>query len=156
MQFRCKGEEANEGRGRGVREGGVGAHLILVELAVLVGGLSLVLEGDDDETDEDVDHEEGEDDDVDDVEDGHVRTVVVHGTHVLGVRVDGHVQDAKEDVKDVVIEDVKEDVTTETNNSSEASMTEPTSTENMATNNGTAIIIATDLSSTTSKWVLVS
>ena len=102
MQFRCKGEEANEGSGRGVRGGGVGAHLILVELAVLVGGLSLVLEGDDDETDEDVDHEEGENDDVDDVEDGHVRTVVVHGTHVLGVRVDGHVQDAKEDVKDFV------------------------------------------------------
>ena len=69
--------------------------LVLVQLAVLVGGLALVLEGDDDEADEDVDHEEGEDDDVDDVEDGHVGTVVVHGTHVLGVRVDGHVQDAE-------------------------------------------------------------
>ena len=37
--------------------------------------LALLLEGDDDEGDEDVDEEEGEDDEVDDVEDGHLDAV---------------------------------------------------------------------------------
>ena len=37
------------------------------------GGLPLGLEGDDDETDEDVDHEEGNDDDVDEVKDSYSR-----------------------------------------------------------------------------------
>ncbi len=69
--------------------------LVLVQLAVLVGRLSLVLEGDDDEADEDVDHEEGDDDDVDEVEDGDDGAVVVDGAHVLLVRVDGDVQDAR-------------------------------------------------------------
>ena len=35
----------------------------------------MLLEGDDDEGDEDVDEEEGEDDEVDDVEDGHLDPV---------------------------------------------------------------------------------
>ena len=41
---------------------------------MLEGGLALGLEGDDDETDEYVHHEEGNDDDVDKVEDGHRRS----------------------------------------------------------------------------------
>jgi len=53
--------------------------------------LSLVLERDDDEADEDVDHEEGDDDDVDEVEDGDHRTVVVHWTVIGRVRVDASV-----------------------------------------------------------------
>ncbi len=69
-------------------------HLVLVKLAVLVRRLALVLEGDDDEADEDVDHEEGDDDDVDEVEDGHDGPVVVDGAHVLGVGVYGDVEDA--------------------------------------------------------------
>jgi hypothetical protein len=72
-----------------------GLHLILVEFAVLVRRLSLVLEGDDNETDEDVDHEEGDDDDVDEVEDGNDGTVVVQRATVLLVGVDGDVQDAE-------------------------------------------------------------
>jgi len=52
------------------------------------------LEGDDDETDEDVDHEECDDDDVDEVEDGHQGAVVVDRADVLCVGVDGHVKDA--------------------------------------------------------------
>ena len=63
-------------------------YLIFVELAVFVGGLSLVLECDDNETDEDVDHEEGDDDDVDEVKDCDNWTVVVKGTAVLLVRID--------------------------------------------------------------------
>ena len=70
-------------------------YLIFVKLAVFVGGLSLVLEGDDDETYEDVDHEEGDDDDVDEVEDGHQGAVVVDRADVLRVGVDRHVKDAR-------------------------------------------------------------
>ena len=70
-------------------------HLIFIELAVLVSGLSLVLEGDDNETHEDVDHEERDDDDVDEVKDGDDGTVVVQRAVVLLVGVDGHVQDAE-------------------------------------------------------------
>ena len=69
-------------------------HLIFVKFAVLVGRLSLVLEGDDNETDEDVDHEEGYDDDVYEVEDSNNRTEVVGRTHVLLVGVNGDVKDA--------------------------------------------------------------
>ena len=36
---------------------------------------ALLLEGDDDQGDEDVDEEEGEDDEVDDVEDGHLNAI---------------------------------------------------------------------------------
>ena len=71
-------------------------YLILVQFAVLVGGLSLVLEGDDNETDEDVHHEEGDDDDVDEIEDGHDGPKAVDRTHVLSVGVDGDVQNSRE------------------------------------------------------------
>ena len=67
-------------------------YLIFVDVYVLVLLLSLALECDDNETHEDVDHEEGDDDDVDEEVDGHQGAVVVHGTHVLRVGVDGRVQ----------------------------------------------------------------
>ena len=66
--------------------------MILVEFAVLIFHFSLLLEGDNDETDEDVHHEEGNDDDVDDKEDGDDHAVVVDGTDVLSVRVYGSIQ----------------------------------------------------------------
>ncbi len=47
-------------------------YLVLVNLAVLQFCLSLFLEGNDDESHEDVDEEEGEDDEEHDVEDGHL------------------------------------------------------------------------------------
>ncbi len=50
------------------------------------------MESNDDETDEDVDHEEGNYDDVDEIVDGDERTVVVDRASVRRVRVDGHVQ----------------------------------------------------------------
>ena len=58
-------------------------HLIFIKLAILVCRLSFVLEGDDNETDEDVDHEEGDDNDVDEVKDGHDGAVVVQWAVVL-------------------------------------------------------------------------
>ena len=45
-------------------------------------GLSLALECDDNETNEDVDHEEGDDNKVDEIEEEDVRTVILFGTDV--------------------------------------------------------------------------
>ena len=50
-------------------------HLILINLSLLQLCFALLLEGDDDQGDEDVDEEKGEDDEVDDVEDGHLDAV---------------------------------------------------------------------------------
>ena len=61
--------------------------LIFVEFTVLVLLFTLVLEGDDDEADEDVDHEERDDDNVDEVEDGDDRSMVVNRAVVGRVRV---------------------------------------------------------------------
>ena len=71
------------------------SNLIFVQLAVLVCGLSLVLEGDNNETHEDVDHEEGNDDDVDEVEHGHDGAVVVQRAPVLLIRIDRHIQNTE-------------------------------------------------------------
>ena len=51
------------------------------------------MEGHDSKANEDVDHEEGEDDDVDHVEEEHVSPVVEDGALVLGVGIDGSVED---------------------------------------------------------------
>ena len=60
------------------------------------GGLPLALEGDNDETDKDVDHEEGDDDEIDEVEEEDPRPVVLLGADVRLVRVNGHIQDPAE------------------------------------------------------------
>ena len=60
-------------------------------------GLSLGLEGDNNETNEDVDHEEGDDDQVDKVEEEDVGTVVLLRSYVCFVGVDGDIQDSKMD-----------------------------------------------------------
>ena len=65
--------------------------LILVQLAVLVLLFALLLECDDDKTDENVDHEERDDDDVNEVEDGDRLSVVVYRAQTLAVRVDTRV-----------------------------------------------------------------
>lgn len=54
--------------------------------------LSFRLEGDNHETDEDVDHEEGEDDDVDEVEHEHDRTIAFFGTDISFIGVDRDVE----------------------------------------------------------------
>jgi len=69
--------------------------LVLAELAVLVLLLTLLLECDDDEADEYVDHEERDDDDVDEVEDGDLHAVVVNGANTLAVRVNTRVHQTK-------------------------------------------------------------
>lgn len=64
-------------------------YLVLVKFTVFVLFLSLLLKCDDHETNEDVHHEERDDDDIDDEEDGDLHTVVIDGTQVLPVGVDG-------------------------------------------------------------------
>lgn len=60
-------------------------NLIFVQLTVLILFLSLLLEGDNDETHEDIHHEESDDDNVDDEKDGDLHAVVVDGADVLSV-----------------------------------------------------------------------
>ena len=57
------------------------------------GGFTLALEGDNNETNEDVDHEEGDDDQVYKVEKEDMRPVVLYGAQVRCVGVDGNVED---------------------------------------------------------------
>ena len=54
------------------------------------------MKGDNDETDEDVHHEEGDHDDVDDIEDRDDGPVVDGRSEILSARIDGDVQQAKE------------------------------------------------------------
>ena len=72
------------------------AYLILIELTIFVLLLTLVLKCDDNETDEDVHHEEGDHDDVDDIEDRDDGPVVDGRSQILGARIDGDVQQAME------------------------------------------------------------
>lgn len=67
-------------------------HLILVKFTVFVFFLSLFLKCDNHKTYKDVHHKESDDNDVDDEEDGNFHTVVVNGTKVLPVGIDGFVQ----------------------------------------------------------------
>ena len=59
------------------------SHLVLVEILVNEFVLALLLEGDDDQSHEDVDEEEGEDDEVDNVEDRHLHAEARRWTSVL-------------------------------------------------------------------------
>ena len=69
------------------------AHLVFVDVVRELRFAELV-EGDDDERDEDVDEEEGEDDEVDDVEDGRLRAEPRDRTLVLVSRGHRVLQDA--------------------------------------------------------------
>ena len=66
--------------------------LIFVQLAVAVLLLALVLEGDDNETDENVHHEEGDDDDENEIEAGYHGSIVVDRPLIFVVRINRDVQ----------------------------------------------------------------
>lgn len=68
-------------------------NLIFVKFAVFKLSLSLFAEGDDDKTHKDVHHEEGYDDDVDDEENGNLYAVVIDGSSVLCISINGFVQE---------------------------------------------------------------
>ena len=74
-------------------------YLIFVKLAVFVSRLSLLLEGNDDKTDEDIDHKEGNNDDIDEIKDSHNGSVVVDGSHVFSIGVNRDVQHARPALK---------------------------------------------------------
>lgn len=71
---------------------GVVNYLVFVQLAVLVLLFSLFLKCDDDETNEDVHHEESNDDDVDNKEDGDLNPVIIDGSHIFHVGINGPIQ----------------------------------------------------------------
>lgn len=58
-------------------------HLVLFQAALRQGFVTLLLEGDDDQSDENVDKEEREDHKVDHIEDGHFYPVAWTGTLVF-------------------------------------------------------------------------
>lgn len=64
-------------------------YLIFVQLTVLIFLFALTLEGNDNKTYEDVDHEECNDDDENEKENCHRRPVVMDRTDVLSVGVNG-------------------------------------------------------------------
>ena len=66
--------------------------MIFVQIAIFEFIFTLVLESDNNETDENIDHEKADDDDISDVEDRDERFVVVDGTAVFFAGVDGHPQ----------------------------------------------------------------
>lgn len=69
-------------------------YLVLLQAALLHHLVALLLEGDDDESHEDVDKEEREDHKVDHVEDGHLHAVAAARASVLLCHVDGMLQDS--------------------------------------------------------------
>ena len=70
-------------------------YLIFVKLAVFVGRLSLLLEGNNDKTDEDVHHEEGDDNDVYEIKHSNYGPEVMDGSNVLSIGIDWNVKDAR-------------------------------------------------------------
>jgi len=68
------------------------SHLVLVQFTVFVLFLSLLLKRDNHKTYKDVHHKESDDNNVDDEEDRNLHAVVINGTEVLSVGVDGFVQ----------------------------------------------------------------
>ena len=63
------------------------AYLVFIQLAVFIFLFTLILEGDDNKTYEDVHHEEGNDNNVDEEEDGHGLPMVVDRADIFCVRV---------------------------------------------------------------------
>lgn len=57
--------------------------------------LALRLKSDNDETNENIDHEESDDDDVDEIEDCNHGTEIVLGTNISFIRVNRHIQNTE-------------------------------------------------------------
>lgn len=74
-------------------------YLILFQAALRQGFVSLLLEGDNDQSDEDVDEEEREDYKIDHIEDGHFYPVAWAGTLVFKGGIHRVLQDTARRVK---------------------------------------------------------
>ena len=64
------------------------AHLIFVKLTIFISRLPFILKGNNNETDEYIDHEECNDDDINKVEAGHNLSVIMNRTMIFLIRVD--------------------------------------------------------------------
>ena len=69
-------------------------YLIFIKLAILIRWFAFALKGNNNETNEYVNHEKGNDDNVDEIEAGHYRSIVVDRTKVLLIWIDWNVKDA--------------------------------------------------------------
>ena len=69
-------------------------YLIFIKLTVFIGRFSFILKGNNNKTDEYIDHEEGYDDDVDEVKASYYWSIIMNGPHILLVRVYRYVQNA--------------------------------------------------------------
>ena len=83
-----------------VRTNAFRAHLVFVQLAVLIFLFTLVLESDNNEADEDVHHKEGDDNDVDEIKESHALSRVISRTCSLFPRVNRLVQKSTTEVSD--------------------------------------------------------
>lgn len=70
-------------------------YLILIELAIFIFLFALVLKGDDDKTDEYIDHEKGNDNYVYNIISRYDRSVIVNWSFVFFIRIDGYVEQAE-------------------------------------------------------------
>lgn len=70
-------------------------HLVLLQAALLNHLVALLLEGDDDQSHEDIDKEEREDHKVNHVENGHLHSIPSTRPHVLLCYVSGVLQDPR-------------------------------------------------------------
>ena len=64
------------------------AHLIFVKLTIFIRRLSFTLKGNNDETDEYIDHKEGNNDDINKIEASHDLSIIMNGAMIFHIRVD--------------------------------------------------------------------
>ena len=70
-------------------------YLIFVKLTIFICGLAFVLKGDDDETNEYINHKKGNDNNINEIKARYNLSVVVYRPMVFLVRINGNVEDAK-------------------------------------------------------------
>ena len=63
-------------------------HLIFVKLTILICRLAFILEGNNNKTNENIDHEEGNDDDIYEIEAGYNLSMIMNWAMIFLIRVD--------------------------------------------------------------------
>ena len=66
-------------------------YLIFIKLAIFVRRFSLLLEGNDNKTNKDIDHKEGNDDDINEIENSHNGSIIVDRSNILSIGIDRYV-----------------------------------------------------------------
>ena len=66
-------------------------YLIFIKLAIFVRRFSLLLEGNDNKTNKDIDHKEGNDDNINEIENSHNGSIIVDRSNILSIGIDRYV-----------------------------------------------------------------